>query len=140
MSVVTNVYNQMLTDQWSKLINFANGGDTFKVALYNSSGTFSATDTTYSTTNELATSGGYTQGGIALTNQAISGTTSKKWTADPSVWTSSSAGFTAYYAKIYDTSNSNHLIAHIDFGGAQPASGGGTFTITWDTNGIISVG
>lgn len=140
MAVTTSVYNVFLTDLMSKLTSLANGGSSFKVALYSSSFSFAATDTTYSTTNELATANGYTQGGAALAGQAISGTTSKKWTATATAWTTTGAGFTARYALIYDTSNSDHLVACVDFGSDQTASGGGTFTITWDSNGIISLG
>ncbi len=136
MSVTNNNYNVLLSDQWSFL---ANGGHTFKVALYNSSFAFDPTQTTYNNTNELATANGYTQGGATLLAQAISGTNTKKWTADPTVWTSSGAGFTARYAVIYDTSNANHVVACFDLGADIPASGGGTLTLTYNANGIFSI-
>lgn len=139
MVVTTTIPNVLLTDQWSKLINLASGGDTLKIALYNSSYTFDATVTTYSTTNELATANGYTQGGATLSGQAISGTTSKKWTFDPVVWTSSGAGFTARYALIYDTTNSNHVVAVVDFGEDVAASGGGTLTLTCHADGLLAI-
>ena len=111
-------------------------GHTLKVALYNNSFTPAATNATYSTTNELATANGYTQGGATLTLSA-DGTTTRALKATASVWTATGAGFTAYHARVYDTSNSNHVVAEFDFGGARAASGGGTFTITWDTTGGI---
>ena len=49
-------------------------GDTYNVALFNSS--WVTTTTTYSTTNELATQYGYTQGGVSIGTVAIAGTTS----------------------------------------------------------------
>jgi hypothetical protein len=137
--MASGIYNQFKTDLMSGLAHLLNGGDAFKVSLYNVSFAFTATDTTYSTTNELATANGYTQGAKALGAQAIAGTTTVKWTADPTVWTSSGAGFTAYFAVIWDDTNADHLVCCVDFGGAKTASGGGTFTITWDANGILSL-
>lgn len=113
-------------------------GHGLKVALYDNSFTPDPTHTTYSTTNELATANGYTQGGMAIPSLAASGTNPRKLTGDPNVWTATGAGFTAYYAVIYDPDDSDQVIAEIDFGGAQTASGGGTFTITWHADGILN--
>jgi hypothetical protein len=51
-------------------------------------------------------------------------------------WTT--ATFTAYHAVIYDTTNTSSLICSIDFGGAQTVTSG-TFTIEWNSSGIISL-
>jgi len=138
MAVTTSIYNALKNDIFTKAVSLS--ADTIKCVLYDVNGTFVATATTYATTNELATANGYTQGGATLANKAVSGTTTVKWTADATQWTATGAGFTAYNAMLYSTTNSNRLIAHIDFDGAKTASGGGTFTITWDaTNGIFNV-
>jgi len=52
----------------------ASGGDTFKLALYTNSASFTAATTAYTSTNEVANSGTYSAGGGTLTN--ISPTTS----------------------------------------------------------------
>ncbi len=71
----------------------ASGGNTFKMALYTSSASLSATTTAYTTTGEV-TGTGYTAGGNTLTNidPALSGTTGFIDFSDIS-WTS--ATFTA---------------------------------------------
>jgi len=55
----------------------ATTGDTFKIALYSSSATLSASTTAYSSSNEVSASGTYTAGGGSLTNvtPTTSGTT-----------------------------------------------------------------
>ena len=55
----------------------ATTGDTFKIALYSSSATLSASTTAYSSTNEVSDSGTYTAGGGSLTcvTPTTSGTT-----------------------------------------------------------------
>jgi len=59
-----------------------------------------------------------------------------KWNATDSAWTT--ATFTAYHAVIYDSTAGNDLICSIDFGGAKTVSAG-TFTIQWDSDGIITL-
>jgi hypothetical protein len=137
MSVTTSIYNCLKYDMMTKAVSLS--GDTINCALFTSSATFTATDTTYGTTNELATANGYTQGGAALAGKAVTGTTTQAWTANATAWTATGAGFTARVAKLYSSTNSSRLIAHVDFGEDKTASGGGTFTITWDVTGIFTV-
>jgi hypothetical protein len=136
MSVVTNIYNCTKQDIFTGSINLA--AAIIQCALY-STLAYTATNTTYSTVNELATANGYTIGGQALAGKAVAGTTTVTWKANPSQWTASGAGFTSGQALLYSSANAR-VIAHIDFGGNQTASGGGTFTLTYDaTNGIFNV-
>lgn len=136
MSVVTSIYNCTKQDLFTGSINLA--AAIIHCALY-STLTYTATDTTYSTLGELTTSNGYTIGGSALAGKAVAGTTTVTWKANPQQWTASSAGFTSRQALLYASAN-GRLIAHIDYGGDQTASGGGTFTITFDSvNGIFNV-
>lgn len=139
MSVTTSIYNALKNDIFTKAVDLVN--DTILCALFDNSGSFSAADATYGTTNELATANGYTQGGQSVGTKTVTGTTTVAWKISAAtVWTATGAGFTAYHAKLYSSTNSNRLIAHINFGGAQTASGGGTFTINWDgTNGVFNV-
>ena len=55
--------------------DFANGGDTFKIALFTSSASLGATTTAYSTSNEITNTSGsaYVAGGQALTGQSVTG-------------------------------------------------------------------
>jgi len=101
--------------------------DTFKIALYTSSATLDATTTAYSTTNEVASTGGYTAGGNTLTNIAptSSGTTSFTDFND-TTWSTST--ITANGALIYNSSQSNKSVAVLAFGGDKSSSGG-NFTI-----------
>ena len=57
--------------------NFTGGADTFKIALYTSSATLSASTTAYSSSNEVSDSGSYSAGGGSLTSvtPTTSGTT-----------------------------------------------------------------
>ena len=67
-------------------------GNTFKIALYNSTAAFTAATTAYTATNEIATGGGYTQPGLALTIPASmpSLTTTTAWTDfDDALWAAS---------------------------------------------------
>lgn len=142
MSVTTSIYNALKNDLFTKAVSLS--GDTINCALFNSSETFAAATATYagagSEANEIATANGYTQGGAALAGKAVAGTTTVTWKANASQWTATGAGFTARVAVLYSTTNSNRRIVHVDFGSDQTASGGGTFTITWDaTNGIINI-
>lgn len=109
--------------------NFSTGsGQTFKLALYDNSASFTASTTAYTTTNEVAASGSYVAGGGALTKvtPTSSGTTAFTDFADISFTT---ATITAYGAMIYnDTATGNPAVAILDFGGAKTSTSG-TFTI-----------
>ena len=103
------------------------GADTFKLALYTSSATLDSTTTVYSTTNEVATGGGYTAGGNTLTTVAptSSGTTAFLDFND-TTWSSST--ITANGALIYNSTQSNKAVAVLAFG-SDKSSSGGNFTI-----------
>ena len=132
--MASGIYNRFKANLMNKEVDLE--ADTINVALYDNSHSFTATDTDYTTSNELATAGGYTQGGQALDSKAVTEAATTKWDAADESWTS--ASFTAYHAVIYDTSVTNDLIASIDFGGAQTVLSG-TFTIQWNASGIITL-
>ncbi|KKK48160.1 hypothetical protein LCGC14_3147930 [marine sediment metagenome] len=111
-------------------------GDTIKVTLYDNSHSFTATDTDYTTDNELGATGGYSTGGNTLGSKSVNEAATTSWDAADSVWTS--ATFEAFHAVIYDTSVTNDLIASIDFSGGQSVVAG-TFTIQFDASGIITL-
>ena len=123
--------------------NFTNGtGNTFKLALYDNSASFTAATTAYTATNEVSASGTYTAGGGTLTNvtPASSGTIAFTDFNDLSF---TSATITAFGAMIYnDTAAGNPSVCILDFGGAKTSTSG-TFTIVFPTadasNAIIRI-
>ena len=109
--------------------------DTLHIALYTSSATLSAATDGYIATNEVASGGGYTTGGVALANKSvIENSTSGCFDSDDPEWTS--ATFTARGALIYNktlgdaSSNTRGAIAVLDFGGDFTVTGG-TFRIVF---------
>ncbi len=121
------------------------GGDTFKLALYDSDASFTAATTAYTATDEVPNSGTYSAGGGTLTNVAptTSGTTAFVDFADLSF---TSATITARGALIYNTTPAhtytNPTVVVLDFG-ADKISTAGTFTIVFPTadasNAIIRI-
>lgn len=130
--MASGIYNRFKSHIMKKLMDLVN--DTIKVALYGASYTFTATDTVYTATSEVANGNGYTTGGAALTTKTVTEGASAVFDADDSTW--SSATFSAYFAVIYDNTPCNTLIAAIDFGGVQTVTSG-TFTIQYASSGII---
>lgn len=107
-------------------------GNTFKLALYDNSASFTAATTAYTATNEVANSGTYSAGGGTLTNvtPTSSGTTAFTDFADLSF---TSATITAYGALIYnDSAAGDPTVCVLDFGGAKTSTNG-TFTIIFPT-------
>jgi len=133
--MASGIYNRFKANLMNKIVDLE--ADTIKVSLYDNSHAFAAGDTVYTTTNELATAGGYTQGGAALAGKAVTEAATTKWDATDLAWTS--ATFTAYHAVIWDdTVGTDDLICSIDFGGAKTVTAG-TFTLQWDAAGIITL-
>ena len=117
-------------------------GNTFKLALYTNSASFTASTTAYTTTNEVTASGSYSAGGGSLTNvtPTTSGTTAFTDFADLSFTT---ATITAYGALIYNSSaTGNPSVVVLDFGGAKTSTNG-TFQIIFPaadaSNAIIRI-
>ena len=119
-------------------------GNTFKIALYTSSSTMSASPTAYTTTNEVSGTN-YTAGGNTLTNvdPSTSGTTALTDFSD-STW--SSATITANGALIYNSSttagSANRAVVVLAFGGDKTSTAG-DFTIAFPaadaSNAIIRI-
>lgn len=106
----------------------ASTGNTFKLALYTNSASFTAATTAYTATNEITASGSYATGGGVLTNvtPVSSGTTAFTDFDDLSFTT---ATITAYGALIYNSSaTGNPSVAILDFGSAKTVTDG-TFQI-----------
>lgn len=135
----------------------ATGGDTFKLALYSSTASLDANTTTYSSSNEVSSSGtNYTAGGGSLTNLGVvtSNNTSSTGTGftDFSDLTFANATITARGALIYNntpsansnanTTLTNAAVAVLDFG-SDKTSTNGDFTIIFpsatNTTAIIRI-
>lgn len=120
----------------ASVIRAATTKDSFKAALYLASASRGAADTVYNNTGELAASGNYTQGGIAVTNgtDPTVDTTAGIWTPTASlVWAAltSSGAFDA--ALLYnDTSVAKLAVAVFTFGSQSVTAG--TFTLTMPVN------
>jgi len=114
---------------------------TWKVALLDNGFTY-ATGTHVNYTDvvgdELAAAGNYTTGGETMTGVARSyvDTTNVKIDADDAQWTT--ATFTARYACVYSTTAPYKIRAIYDFGGDKSVTGG-TFTIQWNSSGLIKI-
>jgi hypothetical protein len=128
-------------------------GDTVNVALYNGNPTsatassdtlahnvYLAAGGQWVAANELATTGGYTIGGIAVTPKA------ETFTSNVVTFTSSgtpnwtAASFSSYGCLVYDNTiaAAKYVYCWNYFGGIQTVTSG-TFTINWNASGIFAV-
>jgi hypothetical protein len=124
--------------------NFKNsGGDTFKIALYTDSASFTAATTEYTSSNEI-TGTNYSAKGNTLVNvdPTTSSTTAYTDFTDTS-W--STATFSAMGAMIFNedhTSPADSSVVILDFGALKTATAG-TFTIAFPaadaSNAIIRI-
>lgn len=138
MSITQTMTNSCKTELLSGTHNFAAGGDTFKIALYDASASLGASTTAYSATNEISGTG-YSAGGATLSVNAVtSGTTPTgqfaayaTWTNNPS-WTGASfSGVVG--ALIYNSSKANRSVAVLNFNGTYGTGAGGVFEIQLPT-------
>ena len=103
--------------------------DTFKLALYTSSATLSASTTAYTTTDEVSSSGtNYTAGGQTLVISQVPTSTGTTAWLDFADVTFPSATITANGALIYNATQSNKAVAVLAFGGDKTSTAG-DFTI-----------
>ena len=117
------------------------GGNTFQIALYTDSASFTAATTAYTTSNEISGTN-YSAKGNTLTrvDPSSSGTTGFTDFADTS-W--STATFSAMGAMIFnDTASGDPSVVILDFGALKTATAG-TFTIAFPaadaSNAIIRI-
>ena len=114
-------------------------GDTFKAALYESTATYNASTTAYSTSGEV-TGSGYSPGGVIVTNGTSPLSTNTSATAGVAYWTpSASIAYTSVTLTtafdavlIYNSSKSNKAVSVHTFGSQTVTAG--TFTLTMPTN------
>jgi len=109
----------------------ASGGNSFKMALYTNSASFTAATTAYTSSNEVSGTG-YSAGGQGLTNvdPLTSGTTAYAEFGDIT-WSSST--ITARGALIYnDTASGDPTLVVLDFG-SDKSSSSGDFAVVMPT-------
>lgn len=143
MAVTISVYNHTAK-------RFAQGSNdpshTYKVMLCTAA-TFNAGDGSLDSVvkTQVAATNGYTAGGVALTNVALTtlNVSGAKFDADDASWTATTGPIAAAYGILYNATDAplgttNPVVAFIDFGGTETAGAGTDFLIVWDTNGIFT--
>lgn len=133
-------------------VKLGSGKDTLKMALWGNTVTptnavttvphasYKGTGSTWSTTHELPTATGYTQGGKTLTvGGPTQATSHQKITATSVQWTALTA--TTYGATVHDTTFTGTtpiVVCYLSFGGAQTVTGG-TLTVVPSATGILEL-
>ena len=145
MAITTNaITNSFKEDILQGIHDFTvSTGDTFKLALYDSSASIGADTTSYAAgiSGQVPDTGQYVAGGGTLVNALVSvnGTTAFVDFNDLSF---TGVTLTARGALIYNTSESSKSVCVLDFGGDKTATAG-TFTIQFpdanDTQAIIRI-
>ena len=124
------------------VVRAGTGADTFKMALFLATATINADTATYSSTGELAATGNYTAGGVAVTNGNAPSTTGGTgivafWTPSASVsWTNltSSGAFDA--CLLYNSTQGNKAVAVFTFGSQTVTAG--NFSLNMPTNDLTT--
>ena len=135
MAITSAICTSFKVEILKAVHNFtASSGNTFNIALYDSSASLGASTTAYTTSEEITNTSGsaYSAKGKALTSvtPVASSTTAVCDFADVS-WTS--ASFTARGCMIFnDSASGDPSVCCIDFGGDKTATNG-TFTIQFPT-------
>ena len=112
--------------------NFTNStGNTFQIAMYDNSASFTAATTAYTATNEVS-GAGYSAKGNVLVNVTPTSTSTTAFTDfGDSTWSSST--ITARGAMIFnDTASGDPSVVILDFG-SDKSSSSGDFTIVFPT-------
>ena len=134
--MASGIYNRFKANLMNKVVDLE--ADVIKIILLDTNHSFTASNTVLTdvNSNELGATGGYSTGGNTLGSKAVTQAATTKWDAANTAWTS--ATFEAFHAVIYDSTATDNLIATIDFGGGKTVAAG-TFTIQFDSSGIITL-
>lgn len=114
------------------------GSDSWAIALASSA---PAGKTFTAGTTDLATNGGYIQGGnsVAVTSSAMVANDLVLILADPATWTATGGGFTFRYALLVNLTN-NIIPGYWDYGSAQVVAAGEQVVVDLDgVNGVFKV-
>jgi hypothetical protein len=131
MAITTNAICNSFKGQILRAIHNFNtsgaGGNTFKLALYQTDATLGASTTSFTTTQQVS-SAGYVSGGKALVNSGVLVTGAVAFTNFSNV-SFTGVTLTAQGALIYnDTAAGDPAVCVLDFGGPKTATAG-TFTV-----------
>ena len=126
MAITQAVCNSFKKDLLDGVHDFDNGGDVFKLAMYTSQATINAATTSFTTGNEVSSSG-YTSGGKQLQSQLTS-VASGVAIVDFADLSFTGVALTARGALIYNSTDSKKAVCALDFGSDKTATSG-TFTI-----------
>jgi hypothetical protein len=126
MAITQAVCNSFKKELLDGVHDFDTGGDSFKLAMYTSQATINAATTSFTTGNEVSSSG-YTSGGKALTSQQTS-VASGVAIVDFANLSFTGVTLTARGALIYNDTDGDKAVCALDFGGDKTATAG-TFTI-----------
>jgi hypothetical protein len=131
MAITTNAICNSFKGQILRAIHNFNtsgaGGNTFKLALYQTDATLGASTTSFTTTQQVS-SAGYVSGGKALVNSGVLVTGAVAFTNFSNV-SFTGVTLTAQGALIYnDTASGDPAVCVLDFGGPKTATAG-TFTV-----------
>jgi len=108
--------------------------DTLRIALYTSAANLGEATTVYAVGSEVS-GGGYTAGGVVLSNVTINTSGNTAYVSfDNPVW--SPASFTCAGALIYNASKANRSIAVLSFGSDKTATN--SFTVEMPPNTVDS--
>lgn len=111
--------------------------DSFKAALFLASATITAATSSYSSTGELAASGNYSAGGVAITNgtDPATSSTSAIWTPTASfVWTALTSSGAFDCCQVYNSTQSNLTVSVHTFGSQSITAA--DFTLTMPVNAV----
>lgn len=113
------------------------GTDQWAIALTN---TVPASKAFTAGTTDLATGGGYTQGGanVSTNSAGMNGSDFVLVLADPAVWTGSGGGFTFRYALLVNKTL-NIVLGYWDYGSSQAVAAGETVTVDLDQTATVGV-
>ena len=127
MAISQAVCNSFKKELLDGVHDLDTGGDTFKLALYKSTAVLSAATTSYTTGNEVSTTGQYAAGGGILRSQQTS-VASGVAIATFANLSFTGVTLTARGALIYNSTDAKKAVCVLDFGGDKTATAG-TFTI-----------
>ena len=113
------------------------GTDQWAIALTN---TVPASKTFVAGTTDLATGGGYTQGGanVSTTSAGMNGNDFVVVLADPATWTATGGGFTFRYALLVNKTL-NVIPGYWDYGSSQVVAAGETVNVDLDQTATVGV-
>ena len=111
--------------------------DQWAIALTN---TVPASKSFTAGTTDLATGGGYTQGGanVSTTSSGMNGSDFVLVLADPAAWTGTGGGFTFRYALLVNKTL-NIMPGYWDYGSSQVVAVGETVTVDLDQTATVGV-